>query len=367
MRYLYVCATPYQLLNILNMHMNAILYRDDKHVHTTLCIIDIFPKTSDIADNVSKLNIFNEVYVIPEEDRKSQKNGYRKYFSLAYDVLFPGRLIKQQFGTERYNQLVHGYDAIIASVFSHTIAALRTVNRHAKLYMIDDGIGSYFGNSIKTMRSNDYLRLLRLRNRGINIAKVDALYLTQIEFSTSTLSDNVIQLPYISDTIIMTAKRIFLHQSAEELYNKQIIWLTQPIRTPALNKVSNQISQMLLSHKSSVVVRPHPREKNRDNYVLYDIDKSNNMWELMISDLQIDTKLLISYHSTALFSPKLLYDKEPYLIFAYKLLNLSYNEMLEEIICKLRDIYKNKDRICVPDSFEEMESFIDKYIKKELD
>jgi hypothetical protein len=76
----------------------------------------------------------------------------------------------------------------------------------------------------------------------------------------------------------------------------------------------------------------------------------------------IDDRCLVSINSTALFNPKLLFDQEPYIIFVYKLVKLFYDWSLFEGTIKLFvEEYRDKEKIMIPESIEELREYLDRY------
>ena len=76
------------------------------------------------------------------------------------------------------------------------------------------------------------------------------------------------------------------------------------------------------------------------------MDTVNNMWELECINTITDKHILVSFFSTVQFSPKMIANKQPYVIFLYKLFlsNLDGLEIpgFEEMIQQLKDKYVHK-------------------------
>ena len=110
-----------------------------------------------------------------------------------------------------------------------------------------------------------------------------------------------------------------------------------------------------------VIVRPHPRDRNLTRYKGFVIDESKCLWEMRIANIDIENKVLISDFSTAQITPKMLFDKEPILIFTEYLnqeekgtINPESIEMIENI----KKNYRDKKRIIVPKTYGAFEDIV---------
>jgi hypothetical protein len=100
---------------------------------------------------------------------------------------------------------------------------------------------------------------------------------------------------------------------------------------------------------------------------------SNDLWELICARQITDNHVLISGYSTAQFSPKFLYNKEPWLIFTFKLYTGFFSdqkiESMQEVIERIRNGYENKEKLLIPKNVEELKEAlvrIDHIQKKEV-
>ena len=366
MRYLFYCDTPFQVLNALNMHFHRVLYTGDAAVHADIMIVEQFRDAPVLAASVKSESLFERVIVLKKEDRKGQKNGFRKAAGIAIDAVFPERLLNQQLTDVAISELRRAYDVIVASVLTHTVSSLRTLNPESDFVMMDDGMGSYLGDIIRNSRSQYYLKLLSLKNKGKDMAAPSALYVNSPEICSSNVTDNVLPLPRFSEEFLALAYRVFQIPADIPRYDQPIIWLTQATTNEKYQAGAKQIAEILSPYSDKVIVRLHPRETDNTLYRSFTLDRKGLMWELQLSRITLEDKLLVSFSSTAQLSPKLLYGEEPWLLFAYKLLSLEENEKsraLRMIIERIRDNYNHSERVCVPETWEEFEVFIQKYLE----
>lgn len=112
-------------------------------------------------------------------------------------------------------------------------------------------------------------------------------------------------------------------------------------------------------------MRFHPRMlKPEDSFLDFTVDRAGSLWELICADQITDRHILISKCSTSQFIPKMLFDKEPWLIFTCRLYEYvnkrdrRLREKDEEMINRAMDIYRNKEKIIVINSWKEIDSII---------
>ena len=84
---------------------------------------------------------------------------------------------------------------------------------------------------------------------------------------------------------------------------------------------------------------------------------TNNMWELECIQSINDGNVIFAAFSTAQFTPKLLFDKNPYIIFLYKIFDLEVKGA-DEMIERFAHTYKYKSKIFVPKCMEEIDDII---------
>ena len=162
MRYLYYCATPFQVLNAMNMHFQRVIYKSTEDVHADIVIEEQFRDAQLLIDALKKESVFERVFHLKKEDRKAQKNNRWKLVGIGLDMIFPRWLLHRQIVEGSAKDLCRNYDYVIASVLPHTVSNLRTINPNSELIMMDDGVGSYFGDIVHKNRSAQYLILLSL-------------------------------------------------------------------------------------------------------------------------------------------------------------------------------------------------------------
>ena len=108
--------------------------------------------------------------------------------------------------------------------------------------------------------------------------------------------------------------------------------------------------------------KAHPNEVIEKEDFGLEIYKNNSPWELTINSMK-DSCILISVFSTASLTPKTLYNKEPRLVFLFRLFEPYVFFQAEEFLVRVKNSYKHKDRVIAPRTINELFEVLSKFSK----
>ena len=370
-RICFICDTPYQLLNILNY-----VCHQDKHTveerDLLICNRDI---TEQQIDAVKGLSLFCHVYVYHTdlESAKQKKNILYRAQRFFLPKKFISSLITEPFDCRKYGMLFCAFPIPMA-------VAITSINPDIRLCLFDDGIGTYI-NGIPSPDSRKRQMLFRLKGKTSPWSRIETIYVNnKTQFRENKIAKKIEQLTPMGETSEFFQKAveaIFPYRECSLYDQHNIIYLTQPLNTiidePELYwTIEEDILAGLNEIKLPVVIRKHPKHNSYINKVFPE-DMSNDLWELICARQITDNHVLISGYSTAQFSPKFLYNKEPWLIFIFKLYTGFFNdqkiESMQEVIERIRNGYENKEKLLIPKNVEELKEAlvkIDHIQKKEV-
>lgn len=103
----------------------------------------------------------------------------------------------------------------------------------------------------------------------------------------------------------------------------------------------------------------HPSKKDEQMQYLDSINNvisNSSSFEIFNHYHDMSQKVLISVQSTAISSPKLVYNEEPYVIYLYKIYSECFPDSLSEHVLKAGDQLKSvyhQNRVLIPNSVEE--------------
>lgn len=151
-----------------------------------------------------------------------------------------------------------------------------------------------------------------------------------------------------------------------EKYDKEIIFFDNPMNKPEYKGVDQfPILADLeeVAGKSNIMVRVHPRDKSGvfEEKGFSEDSNTGIPWEEILLYEDFSDKILVTSFSTAVFSPKIICNQEPRIIFLKKALlekdsNKSEGNMdsFDRFAEGVKEMYSDSSRICIPGTREEM-------------
>ena len=354
-----VCETPYGILNSVNyaVHSKKEGYIWDMYVG------DGFQNAKEIAGRLRECGWFEHVWVYRRrtDEQSLRERMDRKYYRKRYlkDVI------------QEPNYVFLPYDEIYLASATRFPMCMILACRDAKVFYIDDGFRSYMNDIyVEPLSKLEYL-MCRLAGKRPHRAVPKTVYLNNVSMCAETAAYEIRQLPSVpqkSTAFYKDICRIFGYNLQEKREELRIVYLAQALeadlKVPGVSEVEHSVEQALGELDEDIVYRPHPRNPVKEKKGLR-IDRKGEMWELVCMDGVTEDTILISVYSTAMFTPKLLCGKEPWLIFTYPL----YRECLEEkwgkltedietMVRRIREAYRRPEKVICVENITELERYI---------
>lgn len=355
--YLFVCDRPLQILNSVNFILGNNLNEND---NCDICIYGEFNNAKSLYESLKKTNIFRDVIFIRQLPVYS---GIINKVFIASCILFPRQTLTRYSSSEI--KIKNSYDFICYTFPSIIAICLKRVYKYSKTIGLEDGSANYIGDVLSDFSSKTFDAFNKILFHGKLTGKYDVLYLNNPKMACDH-NCLVKRLPPLNDRETFSKLSEIFHYEKNEIYlNNKIVYLTQPLNELKGFKEDNEID--LLKKIKDIagerwVVRVHPKQKI-EGYSEYNLDSYNNMWELECINQIRDDNVLVGTFSTAQFYPKILVDKEPCLIFTYKLLihdseKDEYWLRASQMIEKLKRAYRDPDKVFVPGTVDEFRSLL---------
>mgnify|MGYP005800878817 CR=1 FL=1 len=344
-RSLFICDTPYQIMNSVR-----IAYADSGK--SDIYIYGQFRNAEQISDNLKKSKIFSNVMFF----RK-----YKSYSGIIQKLATFFRICLPEFTLRRHfsgRLQLHPYENIYLSCFTSFTDSTRLLNSGGCFIQYEDGIGSYLTKNLENhMRSRVFKFINKFVLNGKLSYNINTLYLNQPDLYTFGEYNEIKKIPSESGEVDL--KEIFGYIYNELYVAHRFVYITQPLKETAAGNSSEKIeSEIISAFNDKVLVRVHPRQ-NAADYKQCMVDTQNNLWELECAEQITDSHVLIGAFSTAQFTPKMLYDKEPTVIFTYKLYGNAF-ENVDETVEMLRSMYRNPEKVIVAEDINRLSDFINK-------
>ena len=230
--------------------------------------------------------------------------------------------------------------------------------KHKKVYLIEDGLGSLTGNILFDGMRPSRRRLTEILYGSF---RLDKMYLNNLNYNNSVSDTNFYEIPgKFSKELCSFLKEIFLPIEYESPYSAtDVLYLQQPAaiwKTSYVEAEERLLRQCAKVLGNKLIVRCHPLTIDNPRLQGIRYDLQNYAWEAECIDRIDDTSIIMGIFSTAQFSPKLVFNREPHVIFMHKIItptNITNTE-IEKMIDVLKYDYSKKDKIHIPDSKEEL-------------
>ena len=353
-----IADSNYQLLNILSVIYHQInVNNNDIDLYVYANIIErnelLFKKIKDIWG-------IKNVYKIFVKDDHSIGQIFRRFFN-------PNQYVIERTDNTLFRNGM--YDGIYLAVPNHFSLSIVLCNQKAGVNYYEDGTASYFLDLIKWEYPLYQRVLYFLVGNHLKKAYPNKIYLNNVKMYIGGMSNNVCQNLLIDENDICYKNMIkaIFPIDVHKYLDKKTIYFTQPLYTikgynskvkTLLDDVENHIFSM-----NRLILRIHPLDKSDYNLPENSLDRESGSWEIVCEEAVSNNSVLVGYYSTAQFTPTLLFKKEPYILFLYKLLPELYNGyklvQMEKTVSLLESQYKDKRKIMIPKSMEEMIDMMD--------
>ncbi len=353
----FLCETPLNLLNALRIgvpHLTdseVVLY-----VRTEQIGKEIVERLRDINNGIRIIEFSYEKYYVWVNHKLSF--GLYKYISIICPQLVYRGMVGH-FCKEKYDEIYIAYPNPLQNI-------IYRMNYNLDICYFEDGIGNYLDfrglfPPFVSLQDDIWYALHLKKNpwRHIKSIYLNTPYIADI--------DNIekLQIPKVESNVEKIIAYVF-NDSSHSNEDKRIIYFTNPIQDYPDNiekkrAVKNEIISILKNTVgSNVLLRYHPRDKEIVEGI--SIDESKGIWEISCKDRISENSILIANISTAQFTPKLLYNREPYLIFLYKLFGDCENNFYqwEKFLYQFKKSYSAENKIYIPESMEEFRFILER-------
>lgn len=355
----YFCTSTFQLFPIISL----VLSRSEK---ADLYIDPQFKAAHIYAERIRSLGVFESVIVIRHEEIMqryfSHRKGFLNHVQIARSYLHVDKIAKEILGTGiLYKKIFVSSKAYLPRMV--ILYHLRQSQTCTTVYHFDDGVGSYYGDGAYKPQRLDYLlRYLLFGEKGVSRVTERFLFSPDVYIAINGRDSldvhaltRIWESPYGANIV----NRIFEGAENEKI-KEPIIVLEEPYTDIFSDKAAAKLTALyediiLSCGVEKSIIKKHPRSIKGDNpkfnyYSNYEIP-----FEALCMNLSMNDKTLVSYGSTAVATPKLLFDKEPYVIMLYKLLgdNSSVIDTLDAFFSTIKKNYST-DKFFIPSTEQEL-------------
>lgn len=351
-----IVLTDYQLFNVFKfVYFNC----ENSKGNTDLFVCESIKNIDLKIEKLLATNLFSNV--IKVKNIKYSKNIIvRKFNTIKYSIfdkkVFSKFIDGKKVTTNKYQILITPCATLMCEIFCNFFI-------HDEIYYIEDGLGSYFGNIQNRTLTKLHRAYLKITGGLENISK---LYVNNKEFCKSTVTNFIFQIPgEIDNNFRESICKIFMYNNIDNKYSpNDIVYLQQPLQDFGVKFVKKEIDILKRIYNfadNKIIIREHPRSNVDDSISYIRKDKQSAMWEIVLLNNITDSNFLIGMFSTAQMTPKILYNKEPYIIFLFNIFPLKQKVIIEEekMFNDLKNIYKAKEKVVAPKTVYELEKILE--------
>ena len=356
---LFICNTPYQVLNAINIIENKI--QNCTSDNTDILIETLFNSAETLGARLAEFNVCRDVFY-------ATRNGRTKKIVKIFNIItnnYPVNLFSftnNQVLQRNYNSIWVGDDSPLGLV-------IFTRNKNTKVYWYDDGTSTYSWPPTKPFgKENLYSSLAPFFRWGCYRYNSKTIYLNTPQMVQYQGYD-FIQLPeYSNDNPAIKKDNLAFNYLEDRSFIRQYktVVLTQILPSTAEYKgidIESLFDEE--TERSQIIVRKHPRDTKE--YLGCIVDNGQNMWEIECLNNISDQHILIACCSTAQMTPKMLAGKEPYVFFLYRFLlgeKSTAKKNFDGLVHSLKSVYSDDTKVIIPESLDEFKKEYQRLVKK---
>lgn len=359
----YFCSTSYQLFSTLS------LAAERKEI-ADLYIVPRFSGSIQFAERIKKIGIFRSVEII-NADKICGKyirggpgiinhiqiaNSYLYVKNIAEIILLPGVKYNNLFCPSKmyFSRMVQLYYIKMKWDFN--------------MYYFEDGIGTYWNSRAYQIKKPDELiRKFLFGKKSIDTGFKRFVFSSDIYRLLNTDNDNEVEemQKFWADESGKNIMNYIFNTSDKMVINEKLIILDQP-KDEILNltdiKLINNLYRSLIKRVgfNNAIIKQHPRNAEKEIDQVKYFTEAGVPFEIYCMNMNMDEKIIVAYSSTAVATPKLLFNQEPKVIVLTKLFRPKTGEknLFEDYFLAVKNSYSDPERFCIPENIEELKDIM---------
>ena len=361
----YLCTTPLQVLG-------AIALEQEKREGADIFLFDDNKDYLSLGKRLRDTNIFENVYCVDFYSSMKSNNRRITRFLAFLRMAFCSRYVSRIIGADIiYENLYASSSAVSKMVVA---SGLYKKNQSMNVYMYDDGIGSYSKSERVKTGSALFQKAKRILKWEDILSKPKAVYLYQPELAADESNTTIKRMPTIkvaSDTNNLAS--IFTDENLDDLLIDEKVIIFDTFRNKGTSsetlRILDEVYERLglIYGQEKLVIKVHPRST---------VDLAVPIKRYSLTALPVEIvymrqtdlrdKILVALNSSAVFTPKMLFGEEPYVILLYRLVSkdAEVRKKRDDLYLHLLSMYEDQSRICIPETFEALNSKLDEWMSE---
>lgn len=348
----FFAATPFQAINCINIKLSK--YKD---IDADLFILSFAADNTGLVEICKNSGIFSHVEYL---HKPFNQKGRMK---LLFSYLFPDRETIQLICRNSYDEM---FFSRIGNAANFYYTYLRKKNPNIRCSYYDEGIGDYIVSIVPAKtKFTHILKALHYKCAFDVIGKL-WLYMPALRFENTQFEAE--QIPSISENTSRKICSVFGISGQLRLPDDcRLIYMDQPFLKQQNFDIDDRKMLDIISSvvpKENIYVKIHPGTDNASRYDGYKVLPDLGCpWEVAQCLMNTSNLILVAVNSTAVVTPKTIFDKEPCVMLLYDIfkdkpfINIDKQRMY---FSGVKGLYNDKSRFIVPQSVDEMTDFLKK-------
>ena len=353
----YLCVTPFHIFN-------AITLNEQLGIKADLFIMDMIPDAEGYVERIKKENIFNDVILLSRKKMWDNSIGRKTMYLAALKGYFKiKKMIRMHM--PRIDEYTDVFIPCMDIPGRYIYCYKKKYNDNIRIHIFDDGIGAYSKACYELTKFDKIARTLFVGKK--TISKDYDIFIYSPDFYKALNSDDlsINQIIKLGENKKELISRVFQVNDDYNIQERYIVFDTVRVEEPFSDggECYSDVLERFIGTHEDVIVKPHPRDRKKRfdcNYYKFD----NIPFEVLCFFLDFSDKVLVSINSTACFSPKVIYNSEPKILFLYEGLKKQYyfyEEPVEDLMYILKKIYNKQEKIAIPQDIDEINKIVEDF------
>lgn len=360
----YFCDSPFQIFTCIHFEL---IEKNESDIY----ISDNFDGCRELCERLKTTKLFNSVVMIHTKQNKL-KNPKIKRLVYRVGILLSYLTLNQRVKSYLIKGREYGEMYFSCHSLHMRLARLYYMKNYSnmKYVMYDEGIGSYVGQFERKSIINCFLERVITRGASDKFKAKRLLYKPELYYKYNAEKESIGKIAPIGqvDTINKNIYEYVFDYKIPKLENIKCIFF-DGIREDYFY-TEKELGDMQHWYQTIediiganyMLVKTHPRATESYPHKCEVFPTSSCPFEINLLGLNIDNMLLVSLSSSSVVTPKLLFDKEPYVIILAEMYQEHYmipsKKMNLDFFREIRELYKNKNNFCIPHSLEELKKYL---------